>query len=211
MFTVKDKFSRRRVPKTSRSQATVESILQATSKLLEKNGFYSITTNHIAEHAGVNIGSLYQYFSTRESVALALYENTSARVANSFRHELLTWGAVELQKSAPKLIGMLLSIYKANSTVLLRLPDLIPELKERSESLDIANLVRSAGHHFVGQYCPELSIPKQERVYYIISTSVLGCIRSYILHPPGNISERVFVQELARSTIASVTALRSLS
>lgn len=67
----------RRKPRQARAQATVEAILEATFQLLEADGLSNLTTNHIAERAGVSIGTLYQYFADREAILYALAQRQS--------------------------------------------------------------------------------------------------------------------------------------
>jgi AcrR family transcriptional regulator len=55
-------------PKQSRSQGTVEAILQSVRVIMDADGPLSLTTNKIAEKAGVSVGSLYQYFKNKESI-----------------------------------------------------------------------------------------------------------------------------------------------
>lgn len=58
----------RKRPSQQRSSATVQAILQATTHILEHDGYAKLTTNRIAEKAGVNIASLYQYFPNKEAI-----------------------------------------------------------------------------------------------------------------------------------------------
>ncbi len=64
----------RRVPLHPKGIATVESILAATAQLVEEVGHEAVTTNLIARAAGVNIATLYQYFSSKQAIILALFE-----------------------------------------------------------------------------------------------------------------------------------------
>jgi AcrR family transcriptional regulator len=57
-----------RQPRQSRSQATKEKILESAYRLFCERGYYQTTTNHIAESAGVSIGSLYSYYQDREEI-----------------------------------------------------------------------------------------------------------------------------------------------
>lgn len=68
----------RKLPAQSRSAATVNAVLEAAARILEQRGFEGYTTNAIAELAGVSIGSLYQYFPTRDAVTVALIERETA-------------------------------------------------------------------------------------------------------------------------------------
>jgi AcrR family transcriptional regulator len=53
-----------------RSMVTFESILEATTYFLEREGLGKFTTNDIAHKAGVNINSFYQNFLNRDSAIL---------------------------------------------------------------------------------------------------------------------------------------------
>ena len=53
---------------------TVDAMLDAAVKLLKRGGASSITTNRIAETAGVSIGSVYQYFPNKNALFVALHE-----------------------------------------------------------------------------------------------------------------------------------------
>ena len=64
----------RKRPRQDRSKATVDTILQATARILVKHGFDKLTTNQVAEAAGVSIGSLYQYFPNKEALVAGLIE-----------------------------------------------------------------------------------------------------------------------------------------
>ncbi len=58
----------RKEPKQSRARVTVEAILEATAHILSEGGYDALTTNHVARKAGVSIGSLYQYFPSKEAL-----------------------------------------------------------------------------------------------------------------------------------------------
>ena len=69
---VKHLISKRKEPAQDRARQTVESILDATAQLLD--GDESVSTNRIAERAGVSIGSLYQYFPNATAIFAAIAE-----------------------------------------------------------------------------------------------------------------------------------------
>ncbi|MCB9781295.1 MAG: TetR/AcrR family transcriptional regulator [Alphaproteobacteria bacterium] len=62
----------RRKPTQARAIATWDAIVEACAQVLRDEGAAAVSTNRIAEVAGVSIGSLYQYFPNKESVLLAL-------------------------------------------------------------------------------------------------------------------------------------------
>lgn len=64
--------SPRKKPIQRRSRETVRAVLQAAAYILVEEGHERATTNAIAERAGVNIGSLYQYFPNKNAIFAAV-------------------------------------------------------------------------------------------------------------------------------------------
>ncbi|MGM0555600.1 MAG: TetR/AcrR family transcriptional regulator [Myxococcota bacterium] len=72
-------FEPRKKPKQARSRATFEAIVEAGAQLLVEDGYHDLTTNGLAERAGVSIGSLYQYFPNKEAVVASVVERFADR------------------------------------------------------------------------------------------------------------------------------------
>jgi AcrR family transcriptional regulator len=53
-------------------------IVEAAARILETNGFEGFNTNAVAEKAGVSIGSLYQYFPSKNALLSAIIEREAA-------------------------------------------------------------------------------------------------------------------------------------
>ncbi len=64
----------RKKPSQGRSKATVEAVLSAAAHILEDRGLKGFNTNAVAVRAGVSIGSLYQYFPSKDAILVALME-----------------------------------------------------------------------------------------------------------------------------------------
>ena len=62
----------RKKPKQIRSKLMFDSILEASTRVLEEVSFEKFTTNRVAEAAGISIGSLYQYFPNKQSILIEL-------------------------------------------------------------------------------------------------------------------------------------------
>lgn len=72
-----------REPIQARSKATFERILQAGIEVLMTDGLPGMNTNRVAEVAGVNIATVYAYFTNKESIL--------AFLARRFEDERATW------------------------------------------------------------------------------------------------------------------------
>lgn len=62
----------RKTPRQGRSRVTYDAILESAAHILVRRGAQALNTNLIAERAGVSIGSLYQYFPTKEAILAEL-------------------------------------------------------------------------------------------------------------------------------------------
>ncbi len=73
-MSVKTDERMRRAPRQGRSRETVRAVLEAVPRVVRREGVHALTTNRIAEAAGVSIGSLYQYFPHKQAIFSALHE-----------------------------------------------------------------------------------------------------------------------------------------
>lgn len=78
----------RRTPKQQRAQVTVDALLTATGQLLVRDGYVAVSTNRIAKRAGVSVGTLYQYFSSKEDLVIAVSEDLAQRQLAAFSEHL---------------------------------------------------------------------------------------------------------------------------
>jgi AcrR family transcriptional regulator len=62
----------RKRPRQERSEATVDAILEGASRLFVEEGYEAATTNKIAASAGISVGSLYQYFPSKDAIAVEI-------------------------------------------------------------------------------------------------------------------------------------------
>lgn len=71
------RLSARKAPTQKRSVATVATILEAAARILETQGASAYSTNAVAARAGVSIGSLYQYFPSKDAITRALIQKNA--------------------------------------------------------------------------------------------------------------------------------------
>lgn len=69
MSTPATKTVQRRRPRQTRSRTTAAAIQQAFLQLLVEQGYDAVSVRQVVELAGVGIGSFYEYFSSKDSLA----------------------------------------------------------------------------------------------------------------------------------------------
>ncbi|MBU8896711.1 TetR/AcrR family transcriptional regulator [Corallococcus sp. M34] len=121
---------RRRNPRQSRSQATCDAILTATARVLVKDGYDAASTNRIAKEAGVSIGSLYQYFPSKEGLVVAVMERHRTQSLAEFEAGLTQLASQPLPVALRALIGQVIASKVDNPRLHQVLHELLPRLRE---------------------------------------------------------------------------------
>lgn len=75
-----DKATNRRQPTQNRSKERVAVILEAVKELIEEKGIANLKTSEIAKRAKTSEGSIYQYFSDKQTIILSLAEHFMKQV-----------------------------------------------------------------------------------------------------------------------------------
>lgn len=94
----------RKRPRQIRSVATFEAILEAAARILESLGFAGFNTNAVAELAGVSIGSLYQYFSSKDALIVELIRRERAELSNRIIEAIQQSDATDLKEKLKLII-----------------------------------------------------------------------------------------------------------
>jgi AcrR family transcriptional regulator len=168
----------------------VDQILEAAARVFAERGYAGATTNHIAERAGVSIGSLYQYFPNKDTILVALHARhmeSASEVVKEMMEEALrekkaperllrrfVTQVIEMHASQPALLHVLL--YEGPRT---------PELSERLHAIE-QMLARRGG----------ISRPHAKHAAYLVVHVVESLAHEYVIHPPPEMPMQVFVEEL---------------
>ncbi len=134
----------RKTPVQARSRATFEAILEATAQILDADGLAGVTTNRVAERAGVSIGSLYQYFPSRDAILAELVR----RMRLSMSARLLAANAVArdlpLEQAVPMLMEAAVHQYQAEPRLTAALEEAETRLPRSADVLAEKRRVRDA-------------------------------------------------------------------
>jgi AcrR family transcriptional regulator len=115
-----NRFDARRQPQQSRAQATVEAVLEATAQVLFSDGWEALSTNRIAKHAGVSVGSLYQYFPNKQAIVRELMSRYSEQQYQELARGLAKMRAgASFEEAIEEVLGAILAV-KLNSPALMR-------------------------------------------------------------------------------------------
>ena len=98
----------RKRPRQERSEATVDAILEAAAQELASEGYEATSTNRIAKAAGTSVGSLYQYFPSKDAIAVELVRRYREDRIAFVRSQLESVGEQPLESVVRALFSSLL-------------------------------------------------------------------------------------------------------
>ena len=107
--------SSRRKPKQQRSRQTVEAVLEAVQRVLVRHGSEAITTNRVAEAAGVSIGSLYEYFPDKQAIFAALHERHVDGVRHVIERTMAHCTSASLEELTRELVERLANVHSEDA------------------------------------------------------------------------------------------------
>lgn len=123
-MTVEPRTVPRKKPRQNRAQVTVDAILDATAHILVRDGYEGLSTNRVAERAGVSIGSLYQYFPGKESLIGEMLDRYSDEI-----HQMVVTMIAQLGNAEP--VECTRALVTAMIDVKMRSPKLAKVLREQ--------------------------------------------------------------------------------
>lgn len=130
--------SARKTPRQARSKMMVETILDATARVLVEQGFSGTTTNRIADRAGISVGSLYQYFPSREALVAAVAQRYSETMKASLELLLVQTQAENLKTALRLLLSGITNVHAADPELSRILATELPRLGDMEWRKDIA-------------------------------------------------------------------------
>jgi AcrR family transcriptional regulator len=192
-------FEPRKLPRQERSRATYEAMLEACARLLRAEGYEALTTTHVAERAGVGIGTVYEFFANKEAIVAALIEQRVARlVADAAAHLDATLAIPDLDGAADFLIRGLVGLVTSDRElyrVVLRDVPFSGRLPAMQRAIaDLFALARAGGERAVDR----VSLPHVDADTWLMARMVYQAVLEIAFAEAGAPDMELLVRELVR-------------
>jgi len=203
MGTKKTRKRLRRRPTQRRAIETVEAVLDATVRLLKRGGSNAITTNRIAEVAGVSIGSLYQYFPNRGAIFNALHQRhiDQDQVDRMVQNTLVEHAGASLKDLVRAIIEAMVKSHAGDSA----LPELLMrEVPHRAGgTIDFAQRLHGVFLLAISSRAQELKRRRNlDAVVFVVAHMIDALSHGAALRRPATISLAEAQEEAVRAVLA---------
>jgi AcrR family transcriptional regulator len=191
----------RKRPRQERSKATVDTILAATARVLVKKGFDGLTTNAVAEAAGVSIGSLYQYFPSKEALVAALIEQHIDEMNAAILHELTRVAQLPMAQAVRAVIELTIRAHSIEPELHRVLTEQVPRVGRLARLAEADSICRRMVSGILAVRKDELAISDPDTAAFVLCASIEAITHRAALFAP----ERLRDPRLIDEAVALVT------
>jgi len=201
--------SPRKTASQKRSRFTVDALLDATARILVKEGFDRASTNKIAATAGVSVGSLYQYFPSKEALVAAVVERHAQELSRVTHDALLKVAAMPLKVGVRELVVAAIDAHRVDPTLHRVLAEEVPRTRWFENIEFIEQNARSLFRVYLEAHRDETDVDDLDLAAFMLVTTVEALTHSAVLSNPeilaGEKADR-FVDEVTRLVLGYLTA-----
>jgi AcrR family transcriptional regulator len=168
-----------------RSRATVQALLDATARVLTREGYDRASTNRIAATAGVSVGSLYQYFPNKEALVAALVARHNREMLDLLREALKEVASLDLATAIAKLVRAAVDAHRVDPALHRVFDEQVPRMGQLAKigalQGETFQLVRS----YLEKRRNEISVRDLDSMTSILVTTVEALTHQFVIHRPG--------------------------
>jgi AcrR family transcriptional regulator len=162
----------RKKPAQKRSKETVRAIVEAAARILEREGYEKTNVNAVAELAGVSIGSLYQYFPSKEALVAEVARKLSADMIALFQDGLAELAFVPIDQAVRGVVQRAVRAFRLNprlrEVILLEMP------RTLFETTDFDAMLAEALRYYFAFKAGEIRIQNVDLAILILKAAVEG-------------------------------------
>ena len=195
----------RRRPKQHRARQTVEAVLDAVVRLLKRDGSKAITTNRIAEVAGVSIGSVYQYFPDKRAIFTALHQRHVDQIDRMVQTKLVEHATSSIEELVRAMVEAMVEAHAIDPELYELLMTEVPHRADGTR--DFAVRLHGAFLLAISSRAHELKKRRDlDKVVFVVTHMVEALSHGAVLRRPARMSLKDAKEEVVRAILAYLHA-----
>lgn len=198
----------RKQPSQERSRATVDALIEATARILVRESFDRASTNRVAEEAGVSIGSLYQYFPSKEALVAAVIDRHKQELMQVARGTLAEVAALPVEEAVRTLVALAVETHRVDPKLHRVLAEQIPRTG-RLKNVEAFNREYYAMFRtYLEGHRDEIRALDLELAAFVCVTSIEALTHTAVLHHSEMLSDNAMGALIDEATRLIVRYLR---
>ena len=198
--------SPRKAPRQSRSQATVTAILDATAHILVERGVAAVSTNAVAERAGVSVGSLYQYFPNKDALIAALHARHGEQMMDVIQRALTKAMDATLDEALGGLIEATVEAHRVDADLHRVLEQQLGNTDKHVLQDEYVDVMEDRIVALLARHRSEITVTDLRLASYMLMNAAHGLIHVVVLQRPKGVSLKAATPEIVRMMKAYLTS-----
>jgi AcrR family transcriptional regulator len=194
----------RKSPRQTRSQATVEALLEAGARVLREDGYEKASVNRMAEVAGVSIGSLYQYFPSKDALVAAIIRRHSDRMLEVFQRDLLELGRLPIEDGVRGIVRRTFEAYALDPALRRIIVDEVPQFGLFTRSHEFDTMLAEALKGYFGFHAATIRPKNHELAVRILMASVEAIAQAVVVDDAAMLRSDELVDEVSHLVLGYI-------
>ena len=193
----------RKSPTQQRSQLTVAALLKAAAHILVKEGYESASTNRIAEAAGVSIGSLYQYFPSKEALVAAVVDRHMQEMMQLLRAAVDRVREQPVEVATRELVRVMIDAHRVDPRLHRALVEQVPRVGRLENIRAIDREAYALIRAYLEAHRDELRVADLDVASFVCVATVEALTHAAVVNRPDVLSDKsgVFTDEVTRLVV----------
>ena len=200
-MVAKSQINPRKSASQKRSRLTVDALVEATARVLVKEGYDRASTNRIAHVAGVSIGSLYQYFPSKEALVAAVIDRHMQDTMQVARDALIKVAMQPVEEAIRQLVKLGIDTHRIDPKLHRVLTEQVPRVGRldnvQARDREAYTLIQT----YLDAHRDEIQVADVELAAFVCVTTVEALTHAAVIHRPDILSDEksnIFIDEVTR-------------
>lgn len=170
----------------------VERVLAAAAEVLAERGYAGMSTNRVAETAGVSVGSLYRYFHDKDDLVEQLRRRSADEVMAALAQGMADAVTRPTREAVRHVLAVLVGALQRHRAVTRALLHEVPLGAHGNVLPEVERQLAHLTRMFVASHAPGLApVEAEARIHLAMGVALTTCLRIALDPPPGVPEERL--------------------
>lgn len=171
----------------------VDRVLAAAADVLAERGYAGMSTNRVAEAAGVSVGSLYRYFRDKDDLVEQLRARSAEDVMADLSQGMADAVTMPTREAIRHVLAVLVAGLKRHRAVTRALLNEVPLGAHGNVLPEVERQLAHFTRMFVASHAPDLErVEAEARIHLAMGIALTTCLR-IALDPPAGVPEERLV------------------
>jgi AcrR family transcriptional regulator len=184
--------------------------MRATARILIRDGYDALTTNRVAREAGASVGSLYQYFSSKEALVAALLDQHVERTMERLRAETPNVLLLPVREAVPRFLQLMIEAHRIDPKLHRVFMEQVPRIGHFAKIEASLEEGMAMAEVYLRAHASEIGPQNHALTAFVLINVVEALTHAAVQSRPALLSTPEFVAEASRMLLDYLQPRRAL-